>query len=109
MESVKRFFLFLVVISFFTFSGCASLPRVSEVIEEAPGTQEQPRILSARGFLSPEKSRALIERLKRSVEPTDLLDHHIAVIESVSGSPTAGSQEYLFQLEIANSGRNTQK
>lgn len=67
--------------------GCATLPKVSEVIEEAPPAQETPHIVSAQGLLPPEKSKALIERLKRSVDPTDLLDRHLAVIESVSGSP----------------------
>ncbi len=70
--------------------GCstATLPKVSEVIENAPAAPESPQILSARGFLSPERSKALIERLKKqAAEPTDLLDHHIAVFESVSGSP----------------------
>ncbi len=81
------FFLFLLSISLFSFTGCASLPRVSEVIKGAPDTEDQPQILSARGFLSPKQSKVLIERLKKSVGPTDLLDHHIAVIESVSGTP----------------------
>ena len=80
--------MFLLLMSLVAFcGGCATLPKVSEVIEGAPATQEPPQILSARGFLSPERSKALMERLKRSVEPTDLLDRHIAVIESASEHP----------------------
>ncbi len=88
MPILKSFFLFLLLISVVTFCcGCATLPKVSEVIQEAPGTEESPQILSAEGFLSPKQSKALIERLKRTADQKDLLDRQIAVIESVGGSP----------------------
>jgi cardiolipin synthase len=70
---------------------CATLPSVSAVIDES-AAQEPPQILSARGLLSPEQSRALMERLKRPDAPTDMLERYSAVIESVSGSPlTSGN------------------
>jgi cardiolipin synthase len=82
------FFLSLLLISIFTFGGgCATLPKVSSVIEETSGTQEPPQILSARGFLSPTQSKTLMERLKRTTQQKDLLEQQIAVIESISGSP----------------------
>ncbi len=89
---VNKFLLLIfLLVSWAAFcGGCstATLPKVSEVIESAPAAPESPQILSARGFLSPERSKALIERLKKqAAEPTDLLEHHIAVFESVSGSP----------------------
>ncbi len=67
--------------------GCASLPKVSDVIEKAPVRSDTLRIESASGFLSPERSRALLDRLKRSVDPTDVLERHAAVIESVTSNP----------------------
>ncbi|MGZ6208197.1 MAG: cardiolipin synthase [Syntrophales bacterium] len=73
------------------------MPTVSEMIDEVPTTQEAPQITSAKGLLSPEKSRAIMERLKRSVDPTDILQRHSAVIESVSGSPlTKGNKVILL-------------
>jgi len=76
--------------------GCATLPRVSEVIDEAR-TQEPPLILSSKGYLSPEKSKALMDRLKQSAAPTDILQRFSAVIESVSGSPlTSGNKVTLL-------------
>jgi cardiolipin synthase len=52
-------------------------------------------IVSAKGLLSPEKSKVLMGRLKRSVAPTDMLQRHSAVIESVSGSPlTNGNMDF---------------
>ena len=75
---------------------CATLPSVSDVIDES-AAQEPPQILSARGLLSPEQSRALMERLKRPDAPTDMLERYSAVIESVSGSPlTSGNKVTLL-------------
>jgi cardiolipin synthase len=88
MKIIKPIFLLLWSTSVLIFSfGCASLPKVSEVMQEAADTQETPQILSARGFLSSKQSQTLIERLKRRVDPTDLLENQIAVMEAVSGSP----------------------
>jgi len=97
MTLLKPFFLFFLSVSMLIpGSGCATLPTVSDVIDEAP-TQDPPQILSAKGLLSPEKSKALMERLKQSVAPTDMLQRYSAVIESVSGSPlTSGNKATLL-------------
>ena len=97
MPVLKPFLLFLLSASLPILGiGCATLPKVSDVIDEAP-TREPPQILSAKGLLSPEKSKALMERLKRSVAPTDMLQRYSAVIESVSGSPlTSGNKVTLL-------------
>jgi len=98
MTIIRPFFLFFLSVSILSLSGgCATLPNVSEMIDEAPTTQEAPQITSTKGLLSPEKSRAIMERLKRSVDPTDILQRHSAVIESVSGSPlTKGNKVILL-------------
>jgi cardiolipin synthase A/B len=67
--------------------GCSTLPKVNEVINETPGDQESSHILAAQGFLSAKQTKAIMERLKQRVDPTDLLERETAVMESVSGSP----------------------
>ncbi len=79
------FFLFLSILSLS--NGCATLPNVSEMIDEAPTAQEPRQIVSVKGLLSPKQSKAIMERLKRSVAPTDILERHTAVVESVTESP----------------------
>ncbi len=98
MKRAKSFLFFLLLISIVTLGGgCATLPNVSEKIEEAPTTQEPPQIVSAKGLLSPKQSKALMERLQRSVDPTDMLQRYTAVIESVSESPlTKGNKVTLL-------------
>ncbi len=68
-------------------AGCSTLPNTQEVIAQLPPFLNSPQIKSTRGFLSPEQSKALLERLKHPANPSDLLERQIAVNEAVSGSP----------------------
>lgn len=78
-------------------SGCATLPDVSAVIDKAPKAEPQRQIVSSKGLLSPQQSKSLTDRLKRSVNPTDVLERHTAVVESVTDSPlTKGNKISLL-------------
>ncbi|MDD5169972.1 MAG: cardiolipin synthase [Syntrophales bacterium] len=96
--SVRFLCLFLLPLSIMAIgSGCASLPDVSEKIDAAPTAQEPRQIVSAKGLLSPKRSKAIRERLKRSVNPTDILERYTAVVESVTESPlTKGNKVILL-------------
>jgi cardiolipin synthase A/B len=97
MKTIKPIFLFFLSLSILSLSRCASLPNVSEKIQESPVRRESPQILSAKGLLSPKQSKALVDRLQRSVDPTDILQRYLAVIESVSESPlTKGNKVTLL-------------
>jgi cardiolipin synthase len=98
MKKAKSFLLFFLLGSVLTLSGgCATLPNVSEMMDEVPTTQKPRQIGSAKGLLSPKQSKALMERLERSVDPTDMLQRYSAVIESVSESPlTKGNKVTLL-------------
>ncbi len=73
------------------------MPNVSEKIDAAPTTQEPRQIVSVKGLLSPKQSKAIMERLKRSVAPTDILERHMAVVESITESPlTKGNKVVLL-------------
>jgi cardiolipin synthase len=95
MTIVKSFFLFVSILSLSI--GCATLPNVSEIIDEAPTSEKPRQIVSSKGQLSPQKSEAIMERLKRSVNSTDILERHTAVVESVTESPlTKGNKVTLL-------------
>ena len=77
--------LSLCLFSLLTFSSCASLPRIEDygpLSADGP-----PKIIGPKGKLSPKISRAIMERLKGQMEPTDILQQHTLLIEVVSGSP----------------------
>ena len=98
MKIIRPFFLFLLFASILSLgNGCATLPDVSEKIDEAPTAQEPRQIVSSKGLLSPQKSKAIMERLKSSVDPTDVLGRYTAVVESVTESPlTKGNKVALL-------------
>jgi cardiolipin synthase len=98
MKSLKLVILFSLFISIVSLgNGCATLPDVSKVIDEAPASQEPRQIVSSKGLVSPEKSKAIIDRLQQSADPTDFLDRHTAVVESVTESPlTKGNKVTLL-------------
>lgn len=98
MKIVKPFYVMFLFVSIVSLSnGCATLPDVSEVIKDAPTSQTPRQIVSTRGLISAKKSKAIMERLKRSVDPTDILERHTAVVESVTESPlTKGNKVTLL-------------
>jgi len=108
------FFLFISILSLI--NGCATLPRVSEKIDAVPTAQEPRQIVSAKGLVSPEKSKAIMERLTQSVNPTDILERHTAVVESVTESPLTkgnkvtllidGPATYAAMFEAIRSAKN---
>jgi cardiolipin synthase len=99
MKIIKPFLVFFLVgVILGLGTGCATLPDVSEMIEETPTAQKSRQIVAAKGrVLSPRQSTAIMERLKRSVDPTDILERHAAVVESVTDSPlTKGNKVTLL-------------
>jgi cardiolipin synthase len=98
MIRTKCFPLLVVLLSAVTLGGgCATLPNVTETIREAPTAEGPPQIVSAKGPVSLKQRRALMVRLKRTVEATDMLQRYSTVIESVSASPlTKGNKVTLL-------------
>ncbi len=97
-------------------SGCATLPNVSKKIDAARSAREPRQIVSAKGLLSPKQSKAIMDRLKRCVDNTDLLERYTAVAESVIESPLTkgnkvtllidGQDTYAAMLKAMQSARN---
>jgi cardiolipin synthase len=90
--------LFLCLYCILNLASCASLPRFKDVYQRLDiDKEETPKIIGSHGELSPKVSEAVMERLKKQVGPTDILKQHIAVVESVSGSPlVAGNKVTLL-------------
>jgi len=80
----KPLFLSLCLFSLLTFSSCASLPRMEDY--DPLKAETPPRIIGPKGQLSPQISRAIMERLKGQVAPTDILERYSLLIETISGA-----------------------
>ena len=73
------------------------MPRIEDYGPlSAEGT---PKIIGPEGQLSPEKSKALIDRLKGQVEPTDILQRHILLVESISGRPLVAGNKVTLLID----------
>ncbi len=75
---------------------CSSLPTFVPDLAHRP---EPPVPLEgARGPLTAAQSRAILQRLQRGGEPTDIFSRHLALEEAIVGSPlTAGNAVRLLQ------------
>ena len=98
MNIINTYILFFLLIAIISLcNGCATLPDVSKIMDETPTAQNETHIVSSKGLLSSQKSKEIMERLKRSVAPTDILGRHAAVTESVAESPlTKGNKVTLL-------------
>ena len=95
--------------------GCATLPNVSEIVAEAP--TPTPKILSAKGLLSREQSRAILQRLQGASQTTELVERYNALLELVSGLPltkgnkvtllTDGRSAYAAMLKAIGNAANS--
>jgi cardiolipin synthase len=74
---------------------CSSLPRI--VPDMAPATTPT-QVDSARGPLSPARSKAILQGLERGAEDTSIFDRHLALEQAVSDSPLlTGNRVRLLQ------------
>ncbi len=76
--------------------GCSSLPRF--VPDLSRGARAPVQIEGARGPLSAAQSQTILAELARRSPNTDIFDRHLALEESIVGSPlTSGNQVLLLQ------------
>jgi cardiolipin synthase len=75
---------------------CASLPTI---VPDLARTARAPvPIEGARGPLSAERSKAILDGLARRGQPTDIFERHLALEEAIVGSPlTTGNEVLLLQ------------
>ena len=74
--------------------GCSSLPTI--VPDPVQGFSPPVRLEGARGPLSPAQSKAILERLSSSGQPTDIFDRHLALEEAIVGSPLTTENEVVL-------------
>ncbi|RPJ02040.1 MAG: cardiolipin synthase B, partial [Deltaproteobacteria bacterium] len=93
----KLFLLSLCLFSLLTFNSCASFPRIEDY---GPLSADgDPKIIGPKGQLSPKISKAIMDRLKGQVEPTDILQRHTLLMEVVSGSPLVTGNKVTLLID----------
>lgn len=100
MTIIKHLFLFFLFIPMLGLSnGCATLPNVSEMIDETSPPLESPQIVSFNGQLSPLKDRAIPDLSNQSLDQPDLLERHNAVMDSLTESPLTGGNRVTLLVD----------
>ena len=93
----KLFFISVFLIAACIVCGCASLPNVSEIIEDVPEGERPPEIVGAKGALSEQTSKKIIKKIKRFSGVSDIIEKQTLALEDVSGRPlVAGNKVTLL-------------
>jgi cardiolipin synthase A/B len=85
MVPLRKILAVLFLAGMLSFIGCAAgLPNVSAILDQVPARQT-PTISGSRGPLPESRSEKLISDLEKKAGSTDILQHHTALMESLSG------------------------
>jgi cardiolipin synthase len=96
----KFFILIFLILYLFVLGSCASLPRFEEVYRRIDIEKEEtPTIIGSHGQLSPEITKRIMERLKKQVGPVDILERHIALVESIGGGPLVAGNKVTLLID----------
>jgi cardiolipin synthase len=78
-------------------AACASVPDVQQKVEEAGGPRPAPQIVGARGPLTAQQSRTLLDRISAEAGDDGALKRHLAIEEAVAETPlVAGNRTRLL-------------
>ena len=77
-------------------AGCTALPTL--VPDMAPSSARSAQMAGAHGALTPQQSKAVIDRLKSRGQETNIFERHLALEETIVGSPLmTGNSVVLLQ------------
>src|SRR5262249_3516552 len=96
MGTVPVFRRWMAFVAMLALAGCAMPPIDRLALEEARGTPV--RLEGARGPLTYAQSQAILDDLKKRSPETSIFDRHVAVEESVAGTPlSVGNKAVLLE------------
>ncbi len=62
-------------------------------------SERPPKIIGAHGQLSPEITKRIMDRLKKQAGSVDILERHVALIESISDSPLSAGNKVTLLID----------
>lgn len=95
-----RFFclsIFIAIVT--TVCGCATLPDVSEILEDVPAGEKPPEIVSAKGPLPQAQSKAIIRKIKRFSGVSDIVERQTLALQAVSGRPLVSGNKVTLLVD----------
>lgn len=70
-------------------AACGSVPNVEPVIDQSASVDAKPQLTGARGPLSADQAKAVLDKLRAQAPDSDILRRHLAIEEAVAESPLA--------------------
>jgi cardiolipin synthase A/B len=93
-------FRLLTVLCLITGSGCASLPNVQNMMaHELSSSDRSTEITGPKGDISSRRSKAIIKRLEGQVNPTEILQHQVQLMQSISGSDLVAGNKVTLLID----------
>jgi len=66
---------------------CATVPNVEPVMNQSANADDKPQLSGARGPLSVEQSKTILDKLRAQAPDSDVLQRHLAIEEAIAESP----------------------
>ncbi len=99
MTIIKFFCLSAIIAVAFVVSGCATLPDVSDILEDVPADGKPPEIVSTKGSLPQAQSKAIIKRIKRFSGVSDIVERQTLALQAVSGRPLVSGNKVTLLVD----------
>ncbi|SPQ00877.1 Phospholipase D/Transphosphatidylase [Candidatus Sulfobium mesophilum] len=99
MRFTRFFCLWIFIVIGSAVCGCATLPDVSEILEDVPAEGQPPEIVSAKGPLPQAQSKAIIKKIKRFSGVSDIVERQTLALQAVSGRPLVSGNKVTLLVD----------
>jgi len=95
----KVIFISVILLTAYICCGCATLPNVSEIMEDVPAGERPPEIVGAKGALSEQASKKIIRKIKRFSGVSDIVEKQTLALQDVSGRPLVTGNKVTLLID----------
>ncbi len=99
MRFMRFFCLLAIVVIVGTVLGCATLPDVSQIVEDVPTGGKPPTIVGAKGPLPKSEAKAIVNKIKRFSGMSDIVERQALALQAVSGKPLISGNKVTLLVD----------
>ena len=99
MRFTKLFCLSVYIFAASALCGCATLPNVSEILEDVPAGEKPPEIVGTKGPLPQSETKAIIKKIKRFSGVSDIVERQTLALQAVSGRPLVSGNKVTLLVD----------
>jgi cardiolipin synthase len=99
MRYMRSFRLMAIIILVGAVLGCASLPDVSQIVEDVPAGGKPPTIVGAKGPLPQSEARKIVNKIKRFSGVSDIVERQTLALQAVSGKSLISGNKVTLLID----------